>query len=239
MRLLFPVLVLLLSVLPTATLPQSGDATEVEPLQATASGEAYLQSLRYRGIDTDVRYFDPTRPVPPLETTAEPPRPERDSPDVSQEVDIATVVISLAVILAVFVLLYFYGGQLGLSLGSAVSNPERDGGERLAMPDSAFGVALPKSLQDILSQGDRRAALMALAQYALARVVTANGLRLQKSWTVRDALRRLPADQSYLAQLRALVLAAEGVHFGGRDVTDDEFTAHLNATRPLLAEASA
>ena len=80
---------------------------------------------------------------------------------------------------------------------------------------------------------------MALAQYALARVVTANGLRLQKSWTVRDALRRLPADQSYLAQLRALVLAAEGVHFGGRDVTDDEFTAHLNATRPLLAEASA
>ena len=107
----------------------------------------------------------------------------------------------------------------------------------MQMPDMAFGKTLPKTLQEIIANPDRRAALMALAQYALARVVTSNGLRLQRSWTVRDALRRLPSEQSYLSQLRALVLAAERVHFGGRDVTEDEFKAHLNATQPLLTEA--
>ncbi len=238
MRLLILVSTLFLFVaLPFDSLAQSSEA-QVEPLEVTPSGQAYIESLRFRGIEADVAYYDPTRPAPELETTAEPDRRiNREGPD-REEINLIEFLIAIGVIVGVGTILYLFGGQMGLSIGSAISNPERDGDGR-SMPATAFGADLPQRLQDILAIKDRRAALMALAQYALARVVTANGLRLQRSWTVRDALRRLPGSQSHLAQLRVLVLAAERVHFGGRDVSEDEFNAHVSATRPLLTEREA
>ncbi|MEL7343421.1 MAG: DUF4129 domain-containing protein [Pseudomonadota bacterium] len=234
---LVPSLVLcgLFCVICTDISAQSQAEPRVEPLEITPSGAAYLQSLRFRGIEANVAYYDPTRPAPALETTAEPPRQSDRSGPSGDQVQVIDLIISIAIISGVIAVVYFFGGQMGLSLGGAVKNAERDENGR-AMPINAFGSTLPKRLQDILEMQDRRAALMALAQYALARVITANGLRLQRSWTVRDALRRIPHEQSHLAQLRALVLAAEGVHFGARDVTEDDFNVHVKATQPLLRE---
>lgn len=210
-----------------------------EPLELSDSGRDYLKSLRFRGIDPTVAYYDPTRPPPPLETSARPNERRSSEPGAGREIDIPSVITSAIIILIAIYLFVAYGGRFGLSLAKAVSNPIRDGDGAEVLPESAFGQTLSRSLRDIVANPDRRAALVALAQHALARVVTKNGLRIQKSWTVRDALHRLPVDQSHMPQLRALVFAAERVHFGGRDVSEEEFNAHLAATRPLLTEAPA
>ena len=39
-----------------------------EPVEIGPSGEAYLETLRFRRIDTDVSYFDPRGPAPELKT---------------------------------------------------------------------------------------------------------------------------------------------------------------------------
>ena len=62
---------------------------------------------------------------------------------------------------------------------------------------------------------------------------------MQQSWTLRDALRRLPGGQAHLAALRDLVALSERVQFGDRDVSEEEFAAHVAAIDPLLRGTSA
>ena len=97
----------------------------------------------------------------------------------------------------------------------------------------------PANLQAILRMTDRREALVALSQFLLNRVVAAQGVLLQRSWTARDAMRRVPRDFDHRAALYDLVLASERVHFGGRDVTEEEFRAHLDRLRPLYSGGAA
>ncbi|MFM7336171.1 MAG: DUF4129 domain-containing protein, partial [Tabrizicola sp.] len=58
---------------------------------------------------------------------------------------------------------------------------------------------------------------------------------LQSSWTMRDTLRHIPKGQAHLDALRSLVMAAERVLFGNREVAEDEFQAHVAAVRPLIS----
>ena len=79
---------------------------------------------------------------------------------------------------------------------------------------------------------------MALSHHLIAKVITAQGVLLQRSWTARDAMRRIPRDFDHREALQNLVLDSERVQFGGRDVSEDEFRAHVDALRPLYATGS-
>ena len=82
---------------------------------------------------------------------------------------------------------------------------------------------------------DRREALIALSRLVLNRVIEAQGILVQRSWTARDALRRVPREFAQRDALQALIRDSERVQFGGRDISEDEFKAHVENTRGLAS----
>ncbi|MCK7612325.1 DUF4129 domain-containing protein [Roseibium sediminicola] len=236
---MFFVLLILISPLPQA---MAQEAVR-EPVEIGASGEDYLKSLRFRRIDTDAAYFDPTAPAPELKTDQQPTKPSADEgasgkrgewswDDASNTTRWTTGIIMALILGAIAYVFLRYGGSMAVSLKREAGN---EGRNRPRGPVEAPAWATKTgSLEDILRMSDRRLALIQLMRKALAATVSANGILMQRSWTARDALRHLPASQSHLDRLRELVLASERVQFGGRDVTEDEFRGHLDGCRPLL-----
>ena len=203
---------------------------EVETLQPSASGLEYLKAVRFRGIDTEVRYFDPTGPAPALETELE-PEEERRNGGMTLNLDGQWVVaiIALLVILLMGFLAYLGWGGTSVSFRKeakdarpkSVNKPEE---EEQPQPD----------LETILRHPDRQKALVKLAQFVLTRCLNVNGVLFKRSWTQREALRRLPNSLPHLSDLRALVLDSERVRFGHRKVSNSEFQAHILRIRPML-----
>ncbi len=211
------------------------EATEY-PVEIGESGEAYLKAIRLSRVDADVAYFDPANPPPPMQTTQEPRPPSSSNQwSVGGDVNFATLLISAAILMMIAFVFVRYGSGFAVTIGRERENTEseRDG----RVPRAGLGTPpTPGSLNAILRIADRREALIRLAQAALGAAIKANGVLLQRSWTARDALRHLPEDQRCLGALRNLVLASERVHFGGRDVSEDDFQAHVADIRPLLTE---
>lgn len=205
-----------------------------EPLRLETSGENYLKAIRYRGIDPDVGYFDPSAAVPPLDTAQEPPKPPADQGDGNFAGRVPVIAIAGAVLLGILIVFAMNGRGLTIAFAREVENIDRG---RRGRRVGAVAEAVPGALRDILKEPDRRKALILLAQAALLRVVAANGLLVQSSWTARDALRRIPQVQPHLAELTDLVMAGERAHFGGRDVTETEFDGHVARISPLFQEA--
>jgi hypothetical protein len=211
-----------------------------QPLEIGPSGTDYMDAIRYRNVETDVAYYDPTGAAPRLEPGREPvlPPPEADADNTPEMFSFSRILVILAAfaILAGLVLLVFRsGGGFTLSMQSDAQNPTRSrrSGQTGA---SVTADGTPADLKAILATADRRKALIMLAQAALVRTVAANDILLQASWTMRDALRHIPKGQIHLDALHSLVLAGERVLFGNRDVTEAEFQAHVATIRPLMAE---
>lgn len=211
-----------------------------EPLEIGESGTEYLRSIRLRGVDPDVAYFDPTAPPPELDTQQQPPKQ-------SQETGNRTVpgtgsrwtagIIAGLVLAGILFLFLRFGGNIAVSLSRDAENPEsrRAGGTQNA-PVWAEKLG---SFNDILGIEDRRRALVLMTQKVLATLATANGVLMQRSWTARDALGHIPLAQPQQAVLRDLVFNSERVQFGGRDVSEDEFRAHVSSCRQLVGASAA
>jgi len=220
--------------LPTHTLAQEAVR---EPHEIGDSGEAYLRSIRLRGIDPDVTYFDPAAPAPDLDTSQQPEkRPERENTPGEVSLDSPRVITGLiagAILAAIAYVILRFGGNIAVSLRSDAQNPGSDR-HRPDIEAPAWAAKL-SSFDEILRMKDRRRALVLLTQKVLAATVTANGILMQRSWTARDALRHIPDRQNSLDILRGLVLRAERVQFGDRGVSEDEFQDHAEKCRELMA----
>lgn len=217
----------------TATFPVHAQEQVQQGEAVTASGEAYLKALRFRGVDTDVIYYDPSQPAPEFDTR-ETPDPAREPVDVDLDRDQASFLanaLAVAVLLGVAFLFLRFGGRFSVSLRGE-DDASRSVGA--GAPGPAEMLAKPVDLDAIDRIEDRRLALVTLAQSALLNAITQNGLFLQKSWTARDALRRLPKDMRHHDALRDLVVAGERVLFGGRDVPEADFQDHVARIRPLF-----
>lgn len=210
-----------------------------QPLEIQPSGEAYLKALGYRRIETDVGYYDPTGALPPLETQQEPQKPPAagDGVEITAPSNLMMILLAAAILIGVMAIFLRFGGGVSFSLEGEVQNAARS--RRLRGAQGLADIGPPADLQAILRTADRRRALILLVQAALARTVAANGVILQSSWTMRDTLRHIPKAQAHLEGLRALVMAAEGVLFGNRDVTEEEFQAHVATVRPLMTGPAA
>ncbi len=212
-----------------------------QPLEIGSSGAAYLKAIGYRGVETDVVYFDPTGAVPQLETgqiPAPPPKPPGDGlVETYSTARIVVIALAAAILIGLAVLVLRGAGNFTLSLQGDAQNPARS--RRGVGTGAATQAGRPADMRAILATADRRLALVMLAQAVLVRTVLANGVLLQPSWTMRDALRHIPKGQTHLDALRAVVMAGERVLFGNRDVTEAEFQAHLATIGPLMHEALA
>lgn len=214
-----------------------------QPLELDASGKAYLKSLGYRRIDTDVAYFDPTGALPALDTRAQPEAPVKPGASASGAAGLdttarlLTIVVAAALLIGITLLVLRFGGNLTLSLQDDAQNPARVRQKRGQRGLAEAGP--PADLQAILATADRRRAVVMLVQAALSRTVATNGVLLQSSWTMRDALGHIPKGQAHLDALRQLVHTGERVLFGNRDVTEAEFQAHVASIRPLMSGPAA
>ena len=216
--------------------PAQAQEAVAEPLELGPSGEAYLRA-KGRGVNANVGYYDPTRAVPPLETrqrvTPQAEDQDRERGEWTMDRSVTTLITVVVLGIVVFFFVRF-GGSMSVSLRSQAEDVSRS--EKRAR-SSKMGELDAESLQpirQILRNPDRKMALILLARALLVQVVEANGLLLQRSWTARDALRRLPKTQPNLRALQNLVLASERVQFGNRDITEDEFSQHVQDVTPLL-----
>jgi len=230
----FPVLICLcfLCAFSSATAQE----TALSRPDVTASGEAYLKAVRYRGLDTNVVYFDPTQPAPPLDTTF---KPDSTQTPATEETDNRwiTLILSLIVLGFVIAFLYVAAGRISVSFGSDKDNPRRSAKHNGTGSESDNGAA--PDLETILRNKDRDQAVIGLAQLALSRCLSANKILFKRSWTHREALRSLPQSQWYIPDLRALVLASERVHFGHRSISERDFDALLRRIAPVLQQVQA
>lgn len=221
------------SALPT----HAEDGARVSPVELRDSGKAYLSSLRGSRVVSDVAYFDPNAPAPDMTTEFKPPEPETEERGGDGgKVDLLVSLVAAALLAGVIFLIVKFGGA------SAISFSDRSDKRltRVKRPDDPVEDLAPLTdLQQISAIGDRRAALIHLMRGALARAAETNHLALQRSWTARDALRRLPRNWPHLPALSDLTRAAELTHFGGRPVDEEQFQRHLTAARPLFESAGA
>lgn len=206
-------------------------AERIEP-----SGQAYAKSIRFRGIDAQIGYFDPTRPPPPLE----PDQAVKLADENNEEREIRLtggseigVAISVIILFGIVLVAALFGGRLSVSFarqpGGEINTTERLTGKAGTEP------SMPIGLQAIVNMPDRKLALIALCKTLLSRVVAADGVLVQGSWTDRDTLRRIPDDHEQRDVLTALVYDSERAQFGGRDVTEAEFQTYLGHLKPLLS----
>ena len=233
MRLIVPFA--LVAILAPIGVPAVAQQAVVEPTQIQDSGNDYLRSIRVRRIDPNVSYYDPSAPPPEL-TTRQEPDPVTDDENGRLELDLPSALISTAILIAIIFAFYRFGGGMTVSLRSGSDNAHRKGGEAVSLLDED---GTPIDLQSILGLKDRRMALVLLAQKALSVAVAANGVLFQRSWTARDALRRVQGQPDQVAALRDLVLDSERVQFGGRNVSEEDFQAHLANVRPLIERPAA
>ncbi len=207
----------------------------LSPTELSPSGQEFLEAVRYRGIDTDVVYFDPTQPAPPLDTKFS-PKPEAESQTVSLDTNWTVGIIAALVLALLAWILYLSVGRTSVSFRSGAGNAKRAGKPLVDALET--DEELP-DLDAILRQEDRNQAVVGLAQLVLTRCLSANEVLFKRSWTHREALRSLPQSLWYIPDLRALVLESERVHFGHRSISDPDFNALLSRIRPILREVRA
>ncbi len=218
--------------------PVHAQEAKEEALEIGPSGAQYLKSIRFRRIQSSVSYYDPTRPAPSIDTAERPKQPatRNGGPRVKPTRQVLGLIAVAVLGLVLYVTLRF-SGSASLSGRSTKTDVHRP--LRASTGNGAQTPHEPTDLRAILSMNDRRDAIVALAQNALTKAARANDLLLQRSWTARDALGRLALPQDNMAALRALVHASERVHFGQRDISEEEFKAHVEAIRPLYSMAAA
>jgi len=209
----------------------------IEALELGPSGQAYLDQIRYGRIDSDAAYFDPTRPAPPMEIDVTPRSAQSDQQRTwgfSGNSQWVTGTIALIVIIIVGTFVYLSTNGAAVSFGKRVENAAR--GSRKTTSESEDFDNEDADLNTILSQKDRQVALVGLCQLVLTHCLNANGVLFKRSWTHREALRKLPRTYTHLQDLRALVLDSERVHFGGRLISEGDFAAHVSRIRPILRQ---
>lgn len=201
---------------------------------------AYEDAIRYSRLQSDLVYIDRLDgPIPmndlPLRR---PPEVAEDGRDAGAQLFEASQVVSRV---ALGILLLFLAVALVKSRRGLMHRLGRtEGGSAGANGGPAPPPADPAAenhmalIERLRAMQDRQQALVALIEATLASAADQNRLRLGRSETARDLLRRLPRSWPHLAQLRRLVMTEELVQFGGRPLPETTFEDCLRRALPIL-----
>ena len=219
--------------------PLSLFGAEPMPLEVelTESGRAYRDAAS--GVDTTVTYYDPAAPAPEM-VINEPFDLETDEPETGElSLDggprIIFSIIIIAILIGVALTIARLSGVSGASFSRA---PDRGARHKQNERNDGAAEILPTTLSAIGDVADRRLALLLMTTQVMQAAAAQCGFRIGRSWTLRDVIRRVPRDWRHHSALAAIARAAEAVHFGGRDVAEDEFQAHFTAARTIIGSRS-
>ena len=219
---------------------QQSEEPEIRPYQLARNTD-YEALVRFRRVQSELIYIDRLKGEIPMDGLAlrKPPEPavERDRDSLTGP-ELTSRGILLAGLLGLAILVWRNRSWLLLMLGqtsSATPRAASPGNGAKAAPQPID----PTLLGRIRAMADREAAIVLLLQAALQEAAQANGLRLSRSETAREFLRRLPPGWAHGSSLRRLVMAEELVQFGGRALAEDTFEQCLHDAAPILRGAMA
>lgn len=229
-----------LSLLPAAP----GVAQDAVILPVTPNSE-YQAAIRFRNIQSEMFHVDrgfdgvdmDQMPGPAIEAEAQDDAP-RSVPD--RLVENLNLLFLAALAGVIGFLAYKYGGRArdGFARG--------DNGKRAARrtPQTEEQRQIKRArtqelIARLLDMEDREAAMVELIHHVLDAAAVQHELRLGRSETARDFLRRLPQDWHHLADMRRIVIAEELVQFGGRPLITRTFEDCLRRATPILDGARA
>jgi hypothetical protein len=220
--------------LPGQSWAQSNSATTIDP-QIHETGQAYRDATG-SSAQTEVRYYDPDGPAPvlSLDQKFEPEEADEVESTSSERVDISApfaLIAFLVLVIIVFIIAKTVGTP---SITFQTSGDSADKPDQRTTKTNAPNPEFTGGLNAIRGIADRRIALTLLASAALMQAADANKFRISRSWTLRDALSRVPSNWTHRHALAELTRAAEFAHFGGREVPEDVFQAHFDASQPIF-----
>lgn len=202
---------------------------------------AYQQAIRFSRLQSDLVYIDRLDGPIPMEGVPLRSAPEsvEGRSDGGTELFEASQLVSRVAlgILALFLVVTLIKGRRGL-LHRLGRNP--DDAARAGTAAAAAAIAEPPDeshmalIERLRGMSDRERALVALIEAALTSAAMQNRLRLGRSETARELLRRLPSSWPHITGLRRLVMTEELVQFGGRPLAETTFEDCLRRALPIL-----
>lgn len=231
------VLVCLLAAFAPAGSPLRAQEPPVITAHPLDRNAAYERSLRFGRIQSELVYIDrlegeiPMDGAPPYRPPE--PEPSRDAGQLDSMTVIGRVFLVAFALLAAWMLLRnvpAFRGRFGPRTPRARAPkpaPERQ--------DPAAALPGADLLARLRAAHDREAALVELVRALLPVAADQNGLRIGRSETARELLRRLPTGWPHIADLRRIVMAEELVQFGGRALDAQRFEDCLDRAAPILA----
>lgn len=199
----------------------------------------YARQTRFQRLQGDLVYIDRLEGDIPMDGSPLPPPPEPedegseggDVPVVYKNTSRILLTIAAATLLWVLI-------RNRQAIFDRLSNtprvPQAKGRTKKAptsvdpAPNADGLIARLRGMQD------RRAALVLLLHAVLGDAARQNDLRLGRSETARELLRRLPQSWTHLADTRRLVMAEELVQFGGRPLPEPLFEDCLARAEAIL-----
>ena len=232
LRLIF--IVVLIASSPLAGIAQN-DARESGNYELTESGQRYLDAIRGSRVEAEIGYFDPTQPPPELTLDQPFAKPEEEKAEADGGLSVGglgTIVVTTGILAGLLWLFVLYGGGVTLRLSG-------DPDDRVLGKSSTGDGAEPlvdgtRGLDGVIAIRDRRLALTALLSLVLRKAADDSGMKIERSWTAREAARRLPDAWPHRAPLMELIGAVELSYFGGRPADEALFQTQLNASRRMM-----
>ncbi|WP_112322438.1 DUF4129 domain-containing protein [Oceanibium sediminis] len=213
---------------------QDTPAPRITPHEVTRNPD-YMDALMLRRVQADITYIAELEGELPLDglPLEPPPEPADDVRDVDAQADLLGRIVVFGGLAALALLLFSKRAALGHLLGGGRARPDqaRSAGKQVDAPEEST----PTGLLTRLSRAkNREAALVELLEAVLSAAARANGLRVGRSETARELLRRLPRDWPHLGGLRTIVMTEELVQFGGRPLAPEAFRTCLHEAHPIL-----
>jgi len=214
---------------------QDSQTTYID-IPTTSDTDAYRDATRRARLQDDISYIDETGEDLLADTARETePRPAERDRDIYLPTGAGGPGVFIVVALfAVALILLFKFGAGGTLLRGDPKNTDKK-----TKPAQDWGLKpddIPEG--DLLSQikgmADRREALILLLRYCLLRAAELTETNFRRADTEREALARLPQQWPLFANLRRLLMQTELVHYGGRDIDDESYTAALKDGAEIL-----
>ena len=210
------------------------EITLLDPPQGEGAA-AYESLAQLSLVQSELNYVDTLKGEIPMDGAPRytPPEEEEAIPE-ARQIEFNPYVAALLV--AVMALLAFLLWKFGGPARGMFAGQPKEGARNQS--DTAEPMAVLTGLDVFRAMKDREAALVQLVQEALQRAAEANRLRLPRSETARETLRRVPRSWPLHPNLRKIVMAEELVQFGGRPLSEEVFDACLENAAPIWRAAA-
>ena len=219
-----------------ASFAAAQDQTTYLPVPQGDGSDKYQDVISERDANADLLYVDETdldflnREIPDIDV-----RPPRRIPLNGGNYSVILIVTLLAVLLFLF-LKFGAGGTLLRADPSAPKKPRKRA--------KAWGLTAAEQtggdiLASIRAMTSRRDALILLLRHCLVQAADETETVFRRSDTEREALLRLSQKWRRYPQLKDLMLKTELVHYGGRDISDQDFDTALKYGAQILMEGPA